>query len=96
VSCDLDFRKAEGRIDDGGWTIRDALPNIPSRRSGRRRKSSCLNRLTAWTCVELAYACRVDGRTYDCDEMAHVPGNGRVDFFVSGWFYYDGNVLRLW
>lgn len=27
--------------------------------------------------------------------MAHVPGNGSIDFFISGRFYYDGDVFGL-
>lgn len=27
--------------------------------------------------------------------MAHVPGNGSIDFFISGRFYYDGDVVGL-
>jgi hypothetical protein len=52
VSCDFDLRNIEGldgRMDSGGWTIREALPNMPSRRSGRRLNSSCLKRFTART-----------------------------------------------
>jgi hypothetical protein len=53
VSCDFDFLNIEGRMDNGGWTIRDALPKMLSSRSGRRLKSSCLNRFTARTCRTL-------------------------------------------
>jgi len=49
VSCDFDVRNTDGRIDKGGCTMREALPSILSIRSGRRRKSNCLKRLTART-----------------------------------------------
>jgi hypothetical protein len=32
---------------------------------------------------------------YHCHKMSHVPGNGSIDFFISGRFYDDGDVFGL-
>lgn len=33
--------------------------------------------------------------TYHCHQMAHVPCNRSIDFFISGRFYYDGDIFGL-
>jgi len=34
--------------------------------------------------------------TYYGDKMAHVSGNGRIDFFISRGFDNGRNILRFW